>query len=268
VVVIESGVSVPCGSDVSVYLYRFAADGRERVLGAHGDRKWGSEFMEALFSAADSAGSRMLYLSWLGVQCGSVWNGLDYRVLRLSRTADHPVAVLSGTHTFVIDEDVNVKIAPDELLLELTAGAMEAGFRRTYVLHYRVGADATERMDPVALQPQDFVHEWLQRPWSEMQSRSVTSVAEWHKRLHADYVSGEYEFAQPCAKRPGVTQIGVEIGSIGDRKFPKPLCVYFLVEDKGHYHFRMSDVSFVRQPGCPGQAYAGYDNQPSLFKKQ
>jgi hypothetical protein len=268
VMIIQTGISVPCGSDVSFYLYRFSSSGWERVLDLNGGGKYGNHLLNAQFSAPDASGNRLFYLSWDGVQCASVWNALEYRVVRLSPDAGRAVAVFSDTHSFVIDENLeHVKITPDELLLELMAGAMEGGFRRTYVLHYGIAAAGAERIDPVALQPQDFVHEWLLRPWSEMQSRSSDSVAKWHKFLHADYVGGEYEFVQPCMERPGITQIGVGIGYIGDRDIPEPLRVYFLVEDKGDYRFKMSEVSFDRQPGCPGESYAIYDNPPSLFKK-
>lgn len=267
VVVVQSGVSAGCGSDVSFYLYHFTSNGRERVLDAKGSNGWGSQVMDARFSAPDPSGNRMLYLSWYGVQCASVWNGLEYRVVRLSREADHAVTVLSGTHSFVIERDVHVKIAPGELLLELTAEAMEGGFWRTHVMHYRIGVEGTERIDPVALQPQDFVHEWMLRPWSEMQARSSASVMKWHKFLHADGVGGEYEVVQRCEERPGVTQIGVRIWHIGDQEVPEPLIVYFLVEDNGDYRFKMSEVSFDRQPGCPGESEASYDKLPSLFKK-
>jgi hypothetical protein len=135
-------------------------------------------------------------------------------------------------------------------------------------LHYRIGPDGAQRIDPVALQPQDFVHAWMIRPWGEMQRRSAAALEKWHQFLHADHVLGEYEFAQPCAERPGVTQIGVALESIGEREMPEPLSVYFLVEDPGGYSYAMSEISFERQGGCPGETEATYDNPPSLFPKK
>lgn len=29
----------------------------------------------------------------------------------------------------------------------------------------------------------------------------------------------------------------------------------------------MTDISYIRQPGCPGETQAGYDKKPSLFNK-
>jgi hypothetical protein len=138
----------------------------------------------------------------------------------------------------------------------------------TPVLSESHGPDGVQRIDPAALQPQDFVHEWLIRPWTEMQPRSADGIEKWHKFLHADDVSGGYDFAQPCSDRTGVTQIGVAFDSIGESEMPEPLRVYFLVEDQGAYHYRMSEIGFERQDGCPGETAATFDNQPSLFPKK
>jgi len=104
-VIVQAGISVPCGSDDSWYLYHFTLNGKQRILEANGSSKHGNEFVDSQFSSLDRFGNRLLYLSWDGVQCASVWNGLEYRVLRLNPEADHAQPVLSGDHTFVIDDD-------------------------------------------------------------------------------------------------------------------------------------------------------------------
>ena len=88
------------------------------------------------------------------------------------------------------------------------------------MLRYSIGAGGVQRIDPVALQPQDFVHEWMIRPWDEMQSRSSDSLLKWQQFLHADYVFAEYEFAQHCAEGPGVTRIGVASTASANVKCP------------------------------------------------
>ena len=101
-----------------------------------------------------------------------------------------------------------------------------------------------------------------------MQARCAPSLAKLHKLLHADYIGGEYEFVQNCSDRPGFTQVALDIGFMGQREIPEPMHVYFVVEALGEYRFKMAEVSFDRQPGCPGESYASYDNPPSLFKKR
>jgi hypothetical protein len=151
--------------------------------------------------------------------------------------------------------------------LELVAEALEGGFRRTHELHYKINSEAVERIDPVALQPQDFAHEWIIRPWEEMQSRSSDAVMKWHKFLNS--VSGDYDFVQPCIYRPGFTQVGVELSSLGDPEIPEPLAVYFLIQDKGNYSYEMSEISFEPQDDCPGESPpVDYPEMPSLFKKK
>jgi hypothetical protein len=264
---VEAGITVSCGFDVSLYLYRFKANSRSRLLEADGARENGDELSDIRFSAPDKSGSRLLYASWFGVQCASFWNVLDYRLFRIDAEGDHARPTLSERHSYFGYES-DVRRAPEELLVELSDRAIEGGFRRTYVMHYSIGADSVQRVDPVALRPQDFVHEWMLRPWSEMQSRSSAALEKWHRFLHADPVYGEYELAQPCAERPGVTQTGVAFDSIGELEIPKPLSVYFLVEDQGDYRYKMSEISFDRQEGCPGETPATYDNLPSLFPKK
>jgi hypothetical protein len=111
----------------------------------------------------------MLFVSWSAVSCASVWNGLQYRLFRLAKESQHAEEVFSDRHSFTLDEETHATLTPKELTLKLTAEDLSSGFRRTYVLRYRIDSRGVERIDPVALQPQDFVHEWLIRLWSEMQ---------------------------------------------------------------------------------------------------
>jgi hypothetical protein len=264
---VQAGITVPCGLDVSIYLYHFKTNSWIRLLEADGDSKWGSQVVETRFSSPDKLGRHVLYASWDSVQCASVWNVLDYRLFRIAAAGDLAAPIFSERHGYA-DYETHVKLTPEQLLLELPAEALEGGFRRTYVMHYSFGSDSVQRIDPVALQPQDFVHEWLIRPWSEMESRSSDGLEKWHKFLHADDGLGGYELVQPCAERPGVTQIGVAFDGIGEREVPEPLSVYFLVADEGSYRFKMSEISFNRQEGCPGTTAATYDHLPSLFPKK
>jgi hypothetical protein len=265
VLAVRAGVTVGCGADESILLYRFKGGSRTRLLEADGTHEWGSSVAETHFSSSDRLGRHLFFAAWYGVQCASVWDVLDYRVFRIDADGDQAVSLLSENHLYTLFDE-QAKLMPEELLLELTGQAMEIGWRRTYVMRYSIGSDGVKRVDPVALQPQDFVHESMIRPWDEMQSRSSDGLEKWHKFLHA--ASGEYELAQPCAERSGVTQVGVALDSIGELEMPEPLDLYFLVEDQGGYHYKMSEISFSRQEGCPGETQATYDNLPSLFPKK
>jgi hypothetical protein len=260
-VVVKASITVPCGTDTSVRIYRFSKSSRTPIFESAGTREYGLYLDDIQFSKPNASGSRLLFTSWSGVQCASVWNVLDYQLFRLAPDSNRSEPIFSGAHSFTIDGDVHVKLAPDELLLELTAEGLEAGFRRAYVLHYRVAASSLTRIDPIALQPEDFVQEWINQSWSEMESRSAMRLVKWHARFHSDteLFFGDFDFAQPCSKRPGYTQVAVEVG---------PRTVYFLVRDKGGHSYEMSDISYDRQSGCPGETQVDLMKQPSLFEKK
>jgi hypothetical protein len=264
--IVRTAMTVPCGADDSFYLYRYSSAGWTRLLESANTGDIGNYLLDLQVSLPGSSGSRLVSAMWDGASCASVWNGLGYHVYRINPSWDRAVPVFSGDHEMVIDEDLNVKLDPAELLLEFASGALEPGFRRRTVLHYAIGAEGGQRLDPVALQPQDFVHEWLISPWDDMKSRSAGDLAKWHKFLHD--ISGEYEIVQPCSDRADFTQVGVLIESIGDRESPEPLSVYFMVRDHGGHRYEMSEIGYDRQEGCPGETQADLEHSPSLFNKK
>jgi hypothetical protein len=268
--VVKASVAVPCGVDTVVYVYRFSANGRVRIFEGAGASEHGNSLYGVQFSNPDASGDRLLYVSWFSVSCASVWNGLDYRLFRIAAGTDRAEPLFSRIHTFTIDSDGDAKVTPNEFLLELTADALEAGWRRTYILHYRIDGKAVTRLDPVALQPQDFVHEWIIEPWSHMESRSASSLVKWHGLLHDDneLFFGDYDFAQSCSERPDYTQVAVEVPKLNGHELPEPETVYFLVKDNGSYSYEMSEISYARQNGCPGETQVDMMKQPSLFGKK
>jgi len=165
------------------------------------------------------------------------------------------------------DDGLLFVLEPDALIIELLDRSVDGGVHNRTQVHRYSFKNGSRRLDPVALQPQDFVEEWLTRPWSEMQSRSAPETAQWHSKLHADYVSGDYTAVVPCAQKPGRWVIGIDITHLGEKELPKPQPAWFLVNDLGGYRYRMESVSDERPKGCPGQAWPG-DKHPWLTEAQ
>lgn len=61
--------------------------------------------------------------------------------------------------------------------------------------------------------------------------------------------------------------MGVEVNWIGDKQLPEALPVYFLIEQHEPFRYKMLDISFTRQEGCPGESFPPEDTL-SLFPKQ
>jgi hypothetical protein len=243
------------------------------VLESHSSRPHDESISQIYFSSPDELGSHFIFILRYAVQCGSSWNGLSYDLYRLGANSEAAVPIFSGEHGvwFGAEHPYQVRLMPHELLMELRDRSIDAGIHnRTHILRYAIKPDGVERIDPVALQPQDFADEWLTRPWHEMESRSSAAghekLQKWHDFLSGDYVSGEIDFVQSCAEKPHHWQIAVDVNYAKGDELPEPLTVYFLVEELGKLHFQMADVSFSRQDGCPGEAYPKSDS-PSLFSK-
>jgi hypothetical protein len=240
---IVAGVTVECGYSDSVYVYDYSGGSHRLVLESNGSRQHDESVLGVYSSTADSAGSRLFVTLRYGVQCGSSWNVLAYDLYRLAGSsvkavfADEHEIWFGGGHPVV-------RLSPDDLRIELSDRSIDAGVHsRTHVLHYKVGPRSVERVDPVALDPQDFVDEWLTRPWAEMESRTSASVRERLRKLrdllHTDLVAGEYVPTDSCAASAHRCQIALR--SEGGSVF------HFLVRQLGQQRFEMMDVSSTRQ---------------------
>lgn len=269
--VVTAGIDVPCGSDDAVYIYDYGQGQPRRILESHGTRDHDESISDVRFSRRDAVGRELILTLRYGVQCGSSWNMLSYDLYRLSPTAGTAARILSGEHGiwFGHNNPYQLRLEPDDLLMEVHDRSIDADIHsRPHVLHFKATDATTERIDPVALQPQDFVDEWLTRPWSEMESRSADSgrdkFKKWHEFLAGDFAAGNFEFVQQCQEQTDHWQVAVDLDWIKGKELPEDLRVYFLVRQSGQYRFEMTGISFDRQEGCPGESRRS-SASPTLF---
>jgi hypothetical protein len=264
-------VGVRCGGDQAVYGYRFDANGWARVISDHpaSDFGYGGAALEV--SAADSQGRRLLLIHRWSAQCASTWMGMTYSVFRMaSDSATPPASLLSGEHGFWMgneDDGLLFALKPEELIFEMLDNSVDTAVHNRTQIHRYCFLDGVKRLEPFALQPQDFAEEWLTRPWSEMQSRSAPEAKKWHDKLHADLVLGEYSNVVPCAAKPDRWSIGFNADLIGENRLKEPIEVHLLVRDLGNYRFEMEAVSDSEFEGCLGEGSPS-DKHPWLSVEQ
>jgi hypothetical protein len=265
------GLDLPCGSTDAVYVYDYSQGKPQRILESLGTKDHDESIPDILISKRDTSGNQSILTLRHAVQCGSSWNMLSYDLFLLSSTARSAVQKLGGEHGiwFGVDRPYQIRLEPDDLLMELWDRSVDNAIHsRAHVLHFKATSSKAERVDPVALQPHDFVDEWLTRPWAEMESRSAASgnaeLKKWHQFLSGDFVSGDFLFVQQCREETDEWQIAVGMRWINGKELPEDLNVYFLVRQFGSYEFKMLDVSFERQEGCPGEAQPSSERQ-TLF---
>jgi hypothetical protein len=260
ILLVTAGTSIPCGDDAAVYGYLFGTT-RTRVIE---DYPVGFHRPKLELSAPDAEGRQVLLMHSRSVQCQSTWMGMTYSAYRFGMLPDIPQKLLSVHHGFWLGNDgPEFHLEPDGLAVEYLDASLDAGVHnRTQVYRYAF-ADEARRIDPIAFQPQDFVEEWLTRPWEEVQSRSLPETKEAHGRLHADHLFAEYSNVVPCLNRPGRWLIALDITNIGERELPEPISALFLVHELGQYRYQMESVSDTEPKGCSGDGDAS-DRHPWL----
>ena len=265
------GIGQPCGSDNAVYVYDYSQGSPRRVLTSRGTREHDESVAAVHFSKRDATGRQLILTLRYAVQCGSSWNVLAYDLFRVPPNANEAVPILSAEHGiwFGAEHSYQVRLEPNDLLMEIRDRSIDPVIHsRAHILHYKVGDEAVTRIDPVALQPQDFVDEWLIEHWELMEPRSAAAEDDklklWHEFLSGDFVAGEFSLVQACSNEPGQWQVGVDMSFIRGKQLPEPLPVYFLVQQLGQYKFVMTGVSFNPDDDCPGESPPN-ENSPSLF---
>lgn len=246
-----ASVTVDCGFDETIYLYRFDSAGRTRVLEDHPQSEWGYTEWGLKLSDPDPRGRRLLLATYTSVQCASSWAGMAYSVYRLGRDIDSEL-LLADQQGFYDDRNGGPEfiLKPEEMAIEFTARSMDSGIlTRTRILRYSF-TPVIRRVDPVALRPQDFAEEWLTRPWDEMQSRSAEETKKQHNRLYGDYILGDYYSVAPCEPTHQHWLITLDITDIGEKKLNEPLRTYFLLSEVDKHQYRMENVGQSRPAGC------------------
>jgi hypothetical protein len=262
---VTASATIPCGAEDSVYGYKFDASGWKRVIDAHSP-EMGNVKLE--LSDPDGAGRRLLLVSSLSQQCASNWMALGYSVYQVDWQNGTAESVLSIKHGFWVDNERIYVLTPDELSVEFFDSSVSVDVHhRTKIQRYSF-APKVQRIDPVALQPQDFAEEWLTRPWSEMESRSAPETKELHESFGGGFVLGDYVEVTQCAPEQRVWLAGFDIDFIGDKQLSKPRRVYLQVRDLGDHRYRMESASSQRPASCKAEPGHPNENYPWLSEEE
>jgi len=267
-----TNVSVHCGTDGSLYLFRRVgarwrlvlaeeANDYEDVSGAQGR-------FDFRVSPPDARGRFFVVTADVNPWCTSFWQALRFRVLRVGTDAYRPRVVSRG------EDGIYLGTALEGFRLYSTASTFTLRFDgaqdldpgllvRPHVLKFSVVGNSTVRVAPVAFSPQDFADEWLHMPWEEAARWSepsrLSELKRWHEALNAPgkgFYADEILFVQPCGRRAREWQIGV--ASFADDAAARvPAKLYFTVAREGGALI-MRGVGDARPPGCPGESPVSY----------
>jgi hypothetical protein len=278
-------VGVRCGFDESVYIYRKGPDGHWTLMfqseqDDYRDDKYDVQnFLAVEVSPANVAWNEKapppLVLT-LGDSpwCSSNWNGLTTRLWRASDATVTPTPLMDRTDTLYRgdDEIASARLTDKDLLIEFRGDSIdEADLIRTHVLHFQIGPrDTLTRIAPVALNPGDFVEEWLTSDWTQSRNWSGGGIdkALW-SRLHPTSPGTQGDFDGPATRcRSDHTLWQVGFAPVSEVKDARPSTqTYFLVRWMAPYRFTLLQTAPRKFPGCD-QAVSMPDDIGTLFPIQ
>jgi len=159
-----------------------------------------------------------------------------------------------------------------DLLLEFNGRSIDGGkLVRTHVAHYLIHpGDRIERVGPVALNPADFVEEWLTNApanaarWIDARA-SRAALAKVHAIYANRFLFGEFDDpVKQCRSDPSLWQVGfaeqLKTGDDGQTRF-------FQVRWMAPYRFTMVRAARHPFPGCDREV-ATPDNIGTFFSLQ
>jgi hypothetical protein len=187
---------------------------------------------------------------------------MTYKVFRLDWDNGVAQTVLDQEHGYWLDDrEPLFVLSPTEVTAEFQDSSVSADAHHRAEIERYLFAPAAQRIDPVALQPQDFAEEWLTRPWSEMESRSAPATHTLHESFGGGLLLGDYVELTQCPPKQPVWLAGFDIDYIGDKELREPRRVYLQVRDLGDHRYLMESATSRRPASCkaePGKAIVKY----------
>ena len=263
---ITTNVGIACGYDQSAYLYDQGADHHWRLLLSIEQNNYGKDdYRPENFLSIDVAAppnpaiddAPLVTAIGFGPWCQSNWRSLNTRLWRATPATTTPHPLLDRDDGLYLGGDfiAGARVTDHDLLVQFDGNSIDSDLNnRQHVLHYAIGpSDTLTRISPVALDPGDFVEEWLTTPWLEA-SNWLSSHAERKvmSRIHAAYKSGTYgEFdgpAKQCRNDPTLWQIAFTADSAKPGAEGRPN--YFQVRWQAPYDFALVAAGPNPFPGC------------------
>ncbi len=263
-----------CSPDDSVLFFEHRADAGWRLLinfdNTDLEHQWGDRaLVYAGISPRDGKGQFYAFIVRTRSYCpagASSWNSINYQALRPTVSPETPKVVLAGEHGYREEGDLRVELTKEAATLEFWHRSTTNSMGRVFVLKYAIEDDTARRIEPVAVDAEGFVEEWLASPWSMAvkwsEGTNQRALLDWHQRLgsgkpfDADMMA-DYPFWQSCSPDGKLSQISFPKNHDGDG--PKEGDVFFLVREIGERRFRIVNVATKSAAECgPAKAYVSH----------
>jgi hypothetical protein len=280
---VKTNVGVRCGFDESAYIYEWREKSWHLLLQTEQDRYDDKHYAPQNFLAIKASPTGVAWnqavpkpalILTLGYSpwCQSNWQMLYTRLWRVSPADSAPKPLIDDSDELYVGDDTiaDAQVSDDDVLIEFEGRSIDGDVLiRPHVRHLLVRDNAVSRIAPVALEPNQFVDEWLSQPWAESanwigESVDRSSLRTWYDRFHkGEIVFGEFDEEGPrrCRSDPTLWQVGFT--QQAGPKNPE-LTGYFLVRWTAPYRFALVDIRKEKSRKCD-IADSMRDNVGTLF---
>jgi len=231
ILAVTTTLSLVCGDDTSFYLLRREA-GQWTVAASqeannYEDERGAQGFFQYALSPPDSSGRWFAVTSNVPTHCISYWHILRYKAFEIGPQPPLPNYLFEGEESIWTLEDFGIiSVEPSGFKIELWAyQGLDVGVMvRQNVLAYRVDGQNVMRVAPLAREPEGFLDEWFNLPWSEAQKWVVPvghdDFSRWHKIIHSGYSESGTKFYTEFTFGPPACEVQKDEWLIGLEFFP------------------------------------------------
>jgi hypothetical protein len=267
---VVTNLTIPCGSDASLNLYRRNGAAWQLILVAesngYADISGAQGSFQFAISPPDDEGNWFVIAADVNPWCSSNWQQLRYKVLHPGEDAHHPVVLLDEHTSIYLGTDQPYRLTVNSQGFEIRSvaaqGLDDSILTREHILRYEVSGKRVTRVPPLALAPEDFLDEWVGMKWEDastwVSSANAAKLQYWHGRLSRDggeRIDTEFDFVQPCktSEKNAKWQIGLHLEGTGEHDRPGnvPDELFFAITERDGA-FYLENVEKERPPGCPG----------------
>ena len=286
--VLTTDVGVRCGFDESAYIYEWRDKRWQLLLQTEQDRYGEKEYAPQNFISIQISPAgvgwnepaphpplvlTLGYSPW----CQSNWRMLYTRLWRASPSNSTPDPLIDSSDELYIGGDLvaAASVTQDDVLIQFSGGSFDGdALVRPVVRHYLVhDGDKLERIAPIALDPMDFVDEWLTNKWQDSarwtdSAADASALEKWHRALHKDHLFGQPD-EQPkrCRADPTLWQVGFAFDEGEDKNFHADPPIYYLIRWMAPYRFTLVEIQNQKYPNCDVEDPMP-DNLGTLFPLQ
>lgn len=243
---VTTTVSVNCGGDMSLYLYKKAGSGYKLLLKYENTdpESNGNEGLHFALSKPANPDDLFVVIYHGTPWCTSCWGNINYSAIKPGADAGHPVVLFEKKESFYRCGETELKTGESDFLLSYSA------LTSTNLRHYNLEQGKMVRTGPLAFSPKGFISEWIHIPWNDAKqfcpANKHKTLKKWHEKLKK--YSYDLKFVQLCMNRPDQWEIGLLTEGSG-LTFET-----YLEVSKENGDFILNDIRTTRLPECPGEA--------------